>query len=180
LPVDVVPQQVRDRAHEAGCVSTHRPIVARGFRAVGLVIGLPSVVLFVVLAAATLTLRLPPLDTSGPLDIGTYGLVALLVAGARGISSAFGFLIKAMDWAIALMAVVSLAVAVLGLFLFVVGRGLQRRAAWARVLGVLTLVSCLAVTLGALSILPHGLLTFDWLLIGVTLYSLWALVRRYA
>lgn len=160
-------------------MDNHRPIVAKGFRAAGLVVGVPSLILFVALAPAVLTARLPPADASGPVDIGTYGLVGLLVAGARGVGGALRFFIGAMDWAMTLLAAASLAAALLGLFLFVIGRGLQRRAMWARILGVLTLTSCLVVTLMALAVLPHALLTVDWLLIGVVLYSLWALVRRF-
>jgi hypothetical protein len=160
-------------------LATHRPIVATSFRAAGLVIGIPSVALFVVLVAAILSLRLPPLETSGPVDIGTYGLVGLLLIAARGIAGVLGFFISALDWAVTLLAAVSFAAALFGLCVFAIGRGLERRAMWARVLGVLVVITCLGVTLTALTVLPRDLLLFDWLLTGVLTYSLWVMVGKF-
>jgi hypothetical protein len=92
-------------------LGNQRRIIGATFRAVGLAIGVPSLIALVGLAAADLTYRpLPAAETVHDLDIGTYGLVALLVDGARGVAATFGFAITAMDWIIKAVAAQHLSV----------------------------------------------------------------------
>jgi hypothetical protein len=106
-------------------LAKHRPVIAAIFRVGGLFIGVPSFISFVGFAVvAALSLRpLPAADTAEHLDIDTYGLVALLAMGARGVAAAFGLAIAAMEWVFALLTVLALAGALVGMLLYLVGRG---------------------------------------------------------
>ena len=158
----------------------HRYVVAAAFRGIGFLIGVPSLVLLVVSAPVALTSgHVPMADTSEAIDIHTYGLVALLVMGARGVASVFGLAIAALDWAVRLLAVLALICTMGGVLLYLIGRGLQRRAVSARALAMLVVIGCAAITLAALSVLPRNLMLFDWLLTGGMAYSLWVLARRF-
>jgi hypothetical protein len=68
----------------------HLLIVATAFRVSGLVIAVASLLALADLAETALVMRkIPPPDKSAPLDIGTYGLVALISNAARGLDHVF-------------------------------------------------------------------------------------------
>jgi hypothetical protein len=159
----------------------HLPIVAWGLRIVGLVIGAPSFLLTVYLGGGVFGFRqAPPTDVSAPLDIKTYGLIALLDNGVRGVAKMFEFFAGAAAWILTALTLVSLTSTLAGLILYLAGRGVAHHAAWARILAILIFLALLPVALGALSVLPRLLLPVGWLLVGAALYSLWVLVWRFS
>jgi hypothetical protein len=159
----------------------HRQIVARGFRIVGGVLGLPA---FAVLAWIGTDLfflsRTPAPAPSQPLDIKTYGLVALLSYGAKGLGAMLMFL-TAIGIALAIAAAVALFLAVLlCLLLYFTGRGIARHAAWARVMGILVSAGLLLLGIAALNLSPREGIPIACVSTGVSLYVLWVLGWRFA
>jgi hypothetical protein len=158
----------------------HLPIVALGLRIAGWIIGAPSFLLTLYLGGGLFGFRqAPPTDVSAPLDIKTYGLIALLDNGARGIARMFEFFAGAATWILTALTLVSLTSTLVGVILYLAGRGVAHHATWARIFAILIFLALLPVALGALSVLPRLLLPVGWLLIGSALYSLWVLVWRF-
>ena len=158
----------------------HLPIVAWGLRIVGLVIGAPSFLLTLYLSGGVFGLRqAPPTDASAPLDIQTYGLIALLDNGVRGIAKMFEFFAGAATWILTALTIAALTSTLVGVILYLAGRGVAHHATWARILAILIFLGLLPIALGALSVLPRLLLPVGWLMIGAALYSLWVLVWRF-
>ena len=161
-------------------MNSHLPIVAWVLRIVGLVIGAPSFLLTLYLGGGLFGLRqAPTTDVSAPLDIKTYGLVALLNNGVRGIAKMFEFFAGAAVWILTALTIASLTSTLVGLILYLAGRGVAHHATWARILAILIFLGLSPIALGALSVLPRALLPIGWLLIGGSLYSLWVLVWRF-
>jgi hypothetical protein len=158
----------------------HLPIVASGLRIAGWIIGAPSFLLTLYLGGGLFGFRqAPPTDVSAPLDIKTYGLIALLDNGVRGIARMFEFFACAAAWILTALTLVSLTSTLIGAMLYLVGRGVAHHATWARILAILIFLGLLPLALGSLSVLPRLLLPVGWLLVGAALYSLWVLVWRF-
>ena len=161
-------------------MNSHLPIVALGLRIVGLVIGAPSFLAALYLGWGVFVFRqAPPTDGSAPLDIKTYGLIALLENGVRGLVKMFEFFAGAATWILTALTIASLTSTLGGVMLYLAGRGVAHHATWARILAILIFLGLLPVALCALSVLPRPLLPIGWLLIGAALYSLWVLVWRF-
>ena len=158
----------------------HLPIVALGLRIAGWIIGAPSFLLTLYLGGGLFGFRqAPPTDVSAPLDIKTYGLIALLENGVRGLVKMFEFFAGAATWILTALTIASLTSTLVGVMLYLAGRGVAHHATWARILAILIFLGLLPVALCALSVLPRPLLPIGWLLIGAALYSLWVLVWRF-
>ena len=159
----------------------HLLIVALEFRLAGLLLGIPGVAALVVVIRDVLFLRkAPPPDKSEPLDIGTYGLAGLLNNGARGVGHLLFALNGVATWLLTLLAFVMLLVVLFAVGLYLTGRGIDRQAAWARIIalalsGGLALVSCVLM-----AVLRRELAPFAVVPLGLSLYTLWVLLWRFA
>jgi hypothetical protein len=159
----------------------HLTIVALEFRVAGLVFAVPALATLAVVADAAFSLRrLPPLDNSEPLDIGTYGFIAIMANVARGLGPILHAIAGAAAWVVALLVIAASLALVLAVLLYLTGRGIGHHAAWARIFGGLlsfglALVSCLAMTS-----LPRDLAPLAAAPLGLSLYTLWVLIWRFA
>jgi hypothetical protein len=161
-------------------VSSNLSIVALELRVAGWVLGVPSFLSTLGLSVGAFVLRHgPPVDNSQSLDIQKYGLVGLLANGARGVAKTLEFIAHAAAWLVAGLAILSLAALLTAVIFYLAGRGIQHHKIWARIVSILIFLGLLAIASGALSVLPHALVPIDCLLIGASLYSLWALVWRF-
>ena len=116
----------------------HLLIVATGFRLAGLLLALASIAALVDLADTALVMRrIPPPETGAPLDIGTYGLVALIVNTARGADYLLHALAGVASFMLVMLAVAAVLTLLLGALLFLTGRGIGHHAAWARTMAML-------------------------------------------
>lgn len=157
-------------------------IVAYGFRALGLLIGVPSLlVLFdLVVNLFVLNTPMPQPDNSPPLDVQKYGIVALLSYGARGVGAMFGALGALAEWVAQLLAMALFFVVLFALLLYFTGRGIAHHASWARVMGIAISVLVLIGWTSALSVLSREGIVVACVGIAVSLYTIWVLGWRYA
>ncbi len=162
----------------------HLWIVATAFRLAGITLAICAILALADLASTTVvTHQLPPSETGKPLDIGTYGIIALITDAARG----FGWFVNALAGVVSII-LVAFAVAaalalLLGVLLYFTGRGISRHARWARVVAMLM---CTGFVLAAGSITPalwsarQEVAPLAALPIGFCLYALWVLIWRFA
>jgi hypothetical protein len=163
----------------------HLLIVAIGFRLAGLLLTIAAIAALVDLGDTVLVIqRTPSPDTGEPLDIATYGLIALLVNTARGA----GYVLHALTAIVGVLVVILMAAAVLallfGVLLYLIGRGIGRHATWARIVA-LTICAGLALISFAVMMVMRRDLAPDqaaWaaLPIGLSLYVRWTLIWRFA
>jgi hypothetical protein len=159
----------------------HLLIVAIGFRLTALLLALGSIAALVDLGDTVLLIRrTPPPDTGAPLDVGTYGLVALLVNTARGA----GYLLHALAAVLGVLLVILMALAALallfGVLLYLTGRGIGHHATWARIIGMLISASLALTSVGFTVVMRRDHAPFAALPIGLSLYTLWVLIWRFA
>ena len=161
-------------------------IVSGAFRVMGFVLGIPSIAASAYFAYAVMDLRSvpsPPPEHSQYLEVSKYGLVGLLNNGVKGVLDTISTPIAmAAELAIRLMealAVLSFLAALFATFLYFVGRGIGRRATWARVIGIVFAAGLLAVSVGVLSNSRIELALYTCIPIGMSLYTLWALGWRF-
>lgn len=159
----------------------HLLIVAIGFRLTGLLLALGSIAALVDLGDTVLLIRrTPPPDTGAPLDVGTYGLVALLVNTARGA----GYLLHALAAVVGVLLVILMALAVLallfGVLLYLTGRGIGHHATWARIIAMLISAGLALTSVGLMVAMRRDHAPFAALPIGLSLYTLWVLIWRFA
>ncbi len=158
----------------------HQDIVARGFRIVGWALGAPSLVLLLFFCVGLIDLSHGPAsDTSRPLDIGTYGIVALLSYGMRGIAALFEAAGAVTTWAMVLLAVLSLVTTSFAVVMYVTGRGIARHATWARVIASLISIGFLLLWFGVLAVLPGDWIFVACMAIAVSFYTLWVMTWRF-
>jgi hypothetical protein len=161
---------------------SHLLIVAIGFRLTGLLLGIAAIAELVELVDTALMLRkLPPPDNDAPLDISTYGLVGLLNNGARVVGKGmYAFLTGPGSWLITLLTVVMLIVLLLAALLYLVGRGIGHHATWARVLAMLMCLGLMLVSCSLAAVMERNLAPLAVVPIGLSLYTLWVLIWRFA
>ena len=98
-----------------------------------MLLALASIASLVDLADTALVMKRTPLpDTSASLDIQTYGLVALIANAARGAGYLLHFLAGFLTVILVILAVASVLALLLGVLLYLTGRGIGHHAAWAR------------------------------------------------
>jgi hypothetical protein len=162
----------------------HLLIVAMAFRVAGVTLIITSILALIDLADTALVMRrMPPLDTSKPLDIGTYGLVALINNAARGFAWAVHALAAVAGIILVALVIAAVFILLLGVLFYFTGRGLGHHADWARVVAILinvglAVVCCLIVT--TLVSVRRDLAPLAALPIGLSLYALWVLIWRFA
>lgn len=159
----------------------HRSIVALGFKVSGLIVGVPAVAASVFLTIEAISLhRAAAPDGAHLISVRTYGLIGLMNDAAVGIDRVFGVLAGLAAWLLAGLAVVALFVALWAGLLYLVGRGVGRRALWARIVGgVFALILALANLLALTSLPDEKMDLPPLLLLGVGLYTLWTLIWRF-
>ena len=160
-------------------------IVAGGFCVAGLMLAVASIVALIVTVPDIFTLH--QLGTAGHsqnLDIQKYGLVGLLQNGANGVGSVLGFFAGAGSWVLAILSVAFFALLVFAVVVFLAGRGIRRRAGWARIVAGLISLGVLLLFFPALLLALHALRpalgAIAALPIGASLYTLWVLIWRFA
>ena len=159
----------------------HLLIVATGFRLAGLLLALASIAALVDLADTALVMRrLPPSETGAPLDIGTYGLVALIVNAARGADYLVHALAGVASFILVMLAIAAVLTLLLGALLFLTGRGIGHHAAWARIMAMLLSTGLALMSCAVMVVMRRDHAPFAALPIGLSLYSLWVLIWRFA
>jgi|HubBroStandDraft_2_1064218.scaffolds.fasta_scaffold474406_1 hypothetical protein len=162
----------------------HLRIVAIAFRLAGVALVLVSTLALADFASTALVMhQMPPQETGQRLDIGTYGIVALLVDAASGFSWVIHALAGVAGVILVALAVAVVLILLLGVLLYFTGRGVGRHARWARIMAMLMSAGFL---LGFGSLTPalltaqRDLAPLVVLPIVFCLYILWVLIWRFA
>jgi hypothetical protein len=159
----------------------HLLIVAIGFRIAGLVLVLGSIAALADIAdTAWMMPQVPPPDPGGTLDIRTYGLVALIHNAARGADYALHALAGVLSIILMMLVVAAALALVLGVLLYLTGRGIGHHAAWARIMAMLLSLGLALASCAVMMVMRRDNAPFAVLPIGVSLYSLWVLIWRFA
>jgi hypothetical protein len=164
-------------------MTRHLLIVATAFRVTGLTMIFASILALVDLGGTAVVMRNVPPDTSKPLDIGTYGLIALIDSAARGFAWAMRGLAGVAGVIMVVLVIAAVTILLLGVLFYFTGRGVSQHADWARIVAVLisagfALLSC--SVMAALMTTRRDLVPFAALPTGFSLYSLWVLIWRFA
>jgi hypothetical protein len=162
-------------------LNRHLAIVSTFFTWSGVLLGLPSLpaLLYFLLALVGLHTTSPTPDASGKTDYNS--LVGLLMGGARLAGKALGWFMNSAQWAIGLLAVLSLLLLVVAIALFAIGRGLHAHQTWARILGILLASVCLFAGLSSVIMFRQGAAVASSSAVAATsMYILWALWRKFA
>ena len=157
----------------------HRLIVARGFRIAGVAIGAPSLLAALGLGVGAFLAGSGSGHKPEYLDISTYGLVGLLSNAANGVGGILSFLNGIAAWAMGLLAVLAIAVAIFAGLLYLVGRGLKAGKGWARVLAIAVTGILTFHSLVALALVRGGARLLDAVVLAALGYALWALIWRF-
>jgi hypothetical protein len=158
----------------------HLVIVATAFRASGICIAAAALLALADLARTTLVMRkIPPPDSSAPLDIGTYGLVGLLWNGARGVEHILHALAGLANVLLAILAVVAVLALVFGVLLYLTGRGIVHHATWARISAIVMSAGLVITTCAVMAVMRRDNAPFGLLPIAVSLYTLWVMIWRF-
>lgn len=159
----------------------HRRFVATEFRLTGALLGIGSLIVLVDSGyGAYVAHNAPPADNSPPLDVGKYGLVGLLTNGGQVAGRALHTLSFAAAWVLAAVAVVAFVVFLLSVLVYFTGGGIARQRGWARVMAVLLSLILALITISALFVVDRGAIPIFAVPAVLSLYTLWALVWRYA
>jgi hypothetical protein len=166
----------------------HQHIVACTFRIFSYVVGIPATSVFVFslcwLISKFFTAAIPPApDSSGYLDVKTYGLVALLSNTVQAVGTVIGASFHAldalMDWMMGALTIASFVLTLVCTVLYTTANGIDRHAQWARVVGVVMLICFLFLWYGALTMSSRTWILLPCIAISFVFYSLWALVWKY-
>jgi len=159
----------------------HLTIVAMEFRIAGFLLSLPAIATLLVVADLALTLReLPPVDNSPPLEVGTYGFIALMVNVARGLGPILQAIASAAGWVTIALAVAAFVVLLFAALLYLTGRGIGQHATWARIIAIVLSCGLALVSCAVLAALRRDLAIFAAAPLGLSLYTLWVLIWRFA
>jgi hypothetical protein len=124
--------------------------------------------------------RLPPPESGAPLDITTYGLVALIVNAARGADFVLRALLAVAGIVLVILVIAAVLALLFGLLLYLTGRGIGHHATWARVVAILISTGLALVSCAVMVTVRRDLASFAAVPIGLSLYTLWALIWRFA
>jgi len=149
---------------------------------VGLLLGIPSLLVCVSLTALKLDLYLakpgPSAQSGSEVNLGRDGIVGIIVAAGTVIGKGFEFFGNALGWISGIFGIVAAAFAVVGACLFLTGRGLVLHATWARIAAGLAAMGFLLVSFLAMTSLRRGG-AFALIPIGVSVYMLWVLIHDF-
>ena len=159
----------------------HLTIVAIEFRLAGFLLALPAIATLLIVADLALTLHeLPPPDNSPPLEVGTYGFIALMVNVLRGLGPILRALAAAAGWVTIALAVAAFVVLLFSVLLYLTGRGISQHATWARIIAIALSVGLALVSCALMAALRRDLAVFAAAPFGLSLYTLWVLIWRFA
>jgi len=159
---------------------THRSIVSIGFRLSGVLVGAPAVAACVALTLGALDLHHAAApDGSHMVSVRTYGVAGLLTDAGVGLDHMFGFLAGLAAWLLAVLAVLALIVALGAVLIYLIGRGVGRKALWARIVGGLFAIGLALTSLIAFTSLPPRLMAAPLPAMAIALYTLWTLIWRF-
>ena len=140
--------------------------LATTFVAMGALLGLPSLTVLVLYAVKTVHDRL----STAPAGLAIGDNPDALLLMLAGLVKAFGLLARLVDFVFDVLAVGAAVGLLLGVALWLTGRGLQAHAAWARASGgVLLVLTLLPSLLLALSMQGSGRLVMLLLVVGCAL-----------
>jgi hypothetical protein len=165
-------------------LNRHLLLLANGFRAVGLLLGIPSLLAFLWLASLKLQLAwLKPVkstQSSGEaVNIGRDGIVGVVVAIGTVIGKGFEFMGDAIGWVAGILDVAAAVLTAAGVLLFFTGRGLSLHATWARIAAGAAATGFLLISFLALTSLRRGAAPFALIPLSASIYMLWVLLRKF-
>lgn len=159
---------------------THRSIVSIGFKLSGVLVGAPAVAGCVAMTIGALDFQHAAApDGSHMISVHTYGITGLLTDAGVGLDHVFGFFAGFAAWLLAALAVLALIVALGALLIYLVGRGVGRKALWARIVGGLFALGLALTSLIAFANLPQRLIAAPLPAMAIALYTLWTLIWRF-
>ena len=162
----------------------HLLIVGTAFRLAGLTLAIGAILTLADLAdTALVTRQMPPLENGERLDIGTYGIIALITDAARGFSFVMHALAGVAEVILAVLAIAAVLILLLGVLLYLTGRGIGRHSGWARIVAILMSAGIVLVSgliTATLLTARQDLAPFAALPIGFCLYTIWVLIWRFA
>jgi len=159
---------------------THRSIVSIGFKLSGVLVGAPAVAGCVALTIGALDFHHAAApDGSHMVSVQTYGIAGLLTDAGVGLDHTFGFLAGLAAWLMAALAVLALIVALGAVLIYLIGRGVARRALWARIVGGMFAFGLALTSLIAFTSLPPRLMAAPLPAMAIALYTLWTLIWRF-
>jgi hypothetical protein len=163
-------------------LSRHLLIVANGFRAVGLLLGIPSLLVCLCLTAVKIDLARskpdPSAQSGSDINLRRDGIVGVVGVVATAIVKPLEFVGKGVDLVAGILDIVAAALTLAGACLFFTGRGLVLHATWARIAAGLGASGFLLISFLAMTALRRGV-AFALIPIGVSIYMLWVLIRRF-
>jgi hypothetical protein len=163
-------------------LSRHLRIVANGFRAVGLLLGIPSLLVCLCLTALKIDLArskpVPSAQSGSDVNLKRDGIVGVVEVVATVIVKSLELVGKGVDWIAGILAIVAAALTLAGASLFLTGRGLVLHAAWARIAAGLAASGFLLISFLVMTALRRGAV-FALIPIAVSIYMLWVLIRRF-
>ena len=162
-------------------MNRHLLFVAIEFRLAGILLAIPSVAALLLVADAALTLRQLPSPTgSEPLDIAKYGLIGVMVNVLRFIEPIVHALAGAAAWVVTVIAILALSTLLVATLLYLTGRGIGQQATWARILAILLSVGLAVISCATMTALRRDLAPFAFVPLGLSIYTLWALIWRFS
>ncbi|WP_162986853.1 hypothetical protein [Sphingomonas paeninsulae] len=141
---------------------------------------LPSSVMAITMGIIVCTA--PPSDvqqTPDYISVTHYGLVGLLANAATGANKILSLLNGLAVAIMGLLAIVALIAALLGVFFYIVGRGLRMSAQWARYIAASIGVVVLLNGLAALWFVQNAAHLADAVSMILSIYVLWVLAAKY-
>ena len=164
-------------------MNRHLLIIANGFRTVGFLLGVPSLLVCLWLTALKVQLFLVKPDKSqtgsDAINIGRDGIVGIITAGATVLAKGFEFMGDVAGWIAGVVDVAAFLLTLAGVFLFFTGRGLALHATWARIVAGFVASVFLIVSYFTMTALQRGAAVFALIPIGISIYMLWVLIRRF-
>ncbi|MEO7649915.1 MAG: hypothetical protein ABIZ80_05570 [Bryobacteraceae bacterium] len=162
-------------------MNSHLSIVANGFRVVGVVLGLPSLLAFLYFGWASVRMHLltPAPSSASSADPGS--LTDLIETAGKIFGGFFRILGAAGHLVAIIITVIAFIVLVTSVLLFFTGRGLQEHSAWARIVASLLAMWMLFVSVVAvLSMRREAAALLPLLMAAGSGYSVWVLFRKFA
>ena len=147
----------------------------------GLLLGIPSLLVFLVLTAFKIDVaRYKPDPSATDINLKRDGVVgAVSGVAAIVIVRPIEFVGKFLGWAAGILDIVAAALTLAGVCLFFTGRGLAMHATWARIMAGLGASGFLLISYLTMTALKRGA-AFALIPIGVSIYMLWVLIRRFS
>jgi hypothetical protein len=161
-------------------VSRHLLIVANAFRAVGCLLGIPSLLAFLFLTALKLDLARLKADMS--VESGSEGvnngIFGMIAAGAAVVAKGFGLIGGAVGWVAGILDIAAAVLTLVGVCVFFTGRGLVLHAAWARIAAIIASSGFLLISFLTMTSLRRGN-AYALIPLALSIYMLWVLIRRF-